>query len=165
MVNEKESHCLRLVVKSNRISVTIKTKQKTEEGHNMFAFFKGKILVFYKISETFQACLDNLYHDGTDFDSLNIYKVSSKVAKITKDIQLPENIPQFLNFLFFLFFENQKLLEKYANLRILRIYKLISLNRFQYDRLFVENDVFLYNDVEQRVERVLMKVTEGKPTF
>lgn len=31
----------------------------------------------------------------------------------------------------------------------------------QYDRLFVENDVFLYNELEQRVERVLMKMTEG----
>ncbi len=32
----------------------------------------------------------------------------------------------------------------------------------QYDRLFVENDVFLYNETEQRVERVLMKMPEGE---
>ena len=31
----------------------------------------------------------------------------------------------------------------------------------QYDRLYVDNDVYLYNDVEQRVQRVLMKIPEG----
>ena len=30
----------------------------------------------------------------------------------------------------------------------------------QYDRLYVDNDVYLYNDVEQRVQRVLMKIPE-----
>ena len=29
----------------------------------------------------------------------------------------------------------------------------------------MENDVFLYNDVEQRVERVLMKLVEGGSNF
>ena len=31
----------------------------------------------------------------------------------------------------------------------------------QYDRLYVDNDVYLYNEVEQRVQRVLMKLPEG----
>ena len=31
----------------------------------------------------------------------------------------------------------------------------------QYDRLYVDNDVYLYNEVEQRVQRVLMKMPEG----
>ena len=26
----------------------------------------------------------------------------------------------------------------------------------QYDRLYVENEVYLYNDIEQKVERMLM---------
>ena len=63
------------------------------------------------------------------------------------------------NFRFVLFcIRNKRFIGVYK-----QIYKTItdSLNRFQYDRLFVENDVFLYNDVEQRVERVLMKLTEG----
>ena len=32
----------------------------------------------------------------------------------------------------------------------------------QYDRLFVGNDVYLYNDIEQQVQKVLMKIPEGK---
>ena len=32
----------------------------------------------------------------------------------------------------------------------------------QYDRLFVGNDVYLYNDIEQQVQKVLMKMPEGK---
>ena len=60
--------------------------------------------------------------------------------------------------LYYFVFRNKRVIGVYK-----QIYKTItdSLNRFQYDRLFVENDVFLYNDVEQRVERVLMKLTEG----
>ena len=35
----------------------------------------------------------------------------------------------------------------------------------QYDRLYVDNDVYLYNEVEQRVQRVLMKLPEGGKKF
>ena len=35
----------------------------------------------------------------------------------------------------------------------------------QYDRLYVDNDVYLYNEVEQRVQRVLMKLPEGGKNF
>ena len=35
----------------------------------------------------------------------------------------------------------------------------------QYDRLYVDNDVYLYNEVEQRVQRVLMKLPEGGKFF
>ena len=35
----------------------------------------------------------------------------------------------------------------------------------QYDRLYVDNDVYLYNEVEQRVQRVLMKLPEGGNFF
>ena len=35
----------------------------------------------------------------------------------------------------------------------------------QYDRLYVDNDVYLYNEVEQRVQRVLMKLPEGGKIF
>ena len=35
----------------------------------------------------------------------------------------------------------------------------------QYDRLYVDNDVYLYNEVEQRVQRVLMKLPEGGKRF
>lgn len=31
----------------------------------------------------------------------------------------------------------------------------------QYDRLYVGNDVFLYNEIEQRVQKVLMKIPEA----
>ncbi len=35
----------------------------------------------------------------------------------------------------------------------------------QYDRLYVDNDVYLYNEVEQKVQKVLMKMPEpGKKT-
>jgi hypothetical protein len=64
--------------------------------------------------------------------------------------------------LYYFVFRNKRVIGVYK-----QIYKTItdSLNRFQYDRLFVENDVFLYNDVEQRVERVLMKLTECNLSF
>ena len=32
----------------------------------------------------------------------------------------------------------------------------------QYDRLYVENDIYLYNEVQERVEKVLMKVQAAK---
>ena len=35
----------------------------------------------------------------------------------------------------------------------------------QYDRLMVENDIYLYNEVEERVEKVLMKVQAAKGIF
>ena len=31
----------------------------------------------------------------------------------------------------------------------------------QYDRLYVDNDVYLYNEIEQQVQKVLMKIPES----
>ena len=35
----------------------------------------------------------------------------------------------------------------------------------QYDRLYVDNDVYLFNEIEQRVQKVLMKIPDSAGNF